>query len=391
MKVLFFWHFYREYLRRFYAARPELEALPFDIHREKLLADRYSWHVDFAKFLRARGFAVEFIGANDERLQRKWAQERGFRPLNPAKWELEIALEQVRQFRPDVLWLCSHFDYFGAFARELRRYSGRVIAWVGEPWPNVPDLDGISVLVTENPDTFREAHARLEKVIVTRPGFDPGILDDLGTVPRSGGVVFVGQFTSVHRLRTTLVARLLREGIPVAVHGSVDGDPRPGWGGGARLAAWYLMKRRDIPSARDALRRAFRPSPEERDRDLVRAACRGPVFGMNMYRTLAAARAVLNVHGDIAGRHAGNMRMFEATGVGSCLITEHADNIESLFEPGREVLTYRTADDLAGILRRGLESPSDFEAIGTAGQARTLRCHTQEAVFRHLGGIFGGT
>ena len=64
-----------------------------------------------------------------------------------------------------------------------------------------------------------------------------------------------------------------------------------------------------------------------------------------MYRVLARTRVAMNRHGDIAEGHANNMRLFEATGAGALLATEAADNLPELFEPGREVLAYRDADD----------------------------------------------
>ena len=46
---------------------------------------------------------------------------------------------------------------------------------------------------------------------------------------------------------------------------------------------------------------------------------------------------VLNIHSDefwlITG---GNIRMFEATGVGSCLLTDHKQNLQDLFIPDEE-------------------------------------------------------
>lgn len=387
MKVFFLWHYYRAYVRHFHARYPEFEALPFAEHRTRLFADHYAWPADLSLHMRSMGCDTEFVVANDERLQKKWATEQGV-TFSSQGWEREIVLEQIRRYRPDVVWLGSHFEYYGSFVREILRHSGKVVAWVGEPWPAPPDLGGISALITENPDTFREAQARFERVIVTHPGFSPDVLKALEPAPKRDIIVFVGQFTRVHRLRSRLVAHLLRRGLPLVVHGMVDGDPRPGWFAGTRLAAWSLLKRRNRRQCLETLRRTFRTTADERAADLVRSVCREPVFGMEMYRALAGARVVLNVHGDIAGRHAGNMRMFEATGVGACLVTEHADNIETLFEPGREVLTYRDMDDLADVLERGMLHPEELDRIGRAGQARTLKCHTLDAMFQAIRDVF---
>ena len=95
-----------------------------------------------------------------------------------------------------------------------------------------------------------------------------------------------------------------------------------------------------------------------------------------MYALLRSARIVLNRHIREAGAFANNMRLYEATGVGSLLLTDAKANLPDLFEPGREVVVYETADDLVEQARYFLSHESERSAIAGAGQARTLRDHT---------------
>jgi len=55
-----------------------------------------------------------------------------------------------------------------------------------------------------------------------------------------------------------------------------------------------------------------------------------------MYKALSRAKIGFNIHADIASDYAANMRMFEVTGVGSCLITDWKPNLHELFEDGEE-------------------------------------------------------
>jgi hypothetical protein len=383
MRIFFLWYYYPWYLRSYYQRNPGVASLPFDEQRRRLFDDHFWWPADLAAHMAARGFATEFVIANARQLQNRWCDENAFR-AEDKDWERRIALEQIRRFKPDVVWMASHFDYFGPFVREIRRLTGRVVVWVGEPWPCPPDLDGISVLITENPDTFKPMHHKFERVVVTKPGFSPAILDRLGPVAKQYDITCIGQFTRVHHRRTELVAHLLRNGIPVRVFGLADEDSLPNRRTGLRQAAWWLVRRRDGPRAWSVLRRALRPSPHQRNLDVVGQVLEEPRYGMDMFRILAASRLTLNVHGDIAGRLCGNMRMFEATGVGACLLTEEADNLTALFEPGREVLTYRDGDDLLATVRRALGGDIDVAGIGAAGQRRTLREHTMDRVLRDV-------
>jgi spore maturation protein CgeB len=98
-----------------------------------------------------------------------------------------------------------------------------------------------------------------------------------------------------------------------------------------------------------------------------------------MYQVLRRSRITLNSHIDLAGREAGNMRLFEATGVGGFLLTDFKDNLETLFAPDREVAVWRSIDDCLKAIDRHLGDDKRRAEIGRAGQARTMAQHT----YRH--------
>jgi len=56
---------------------------------------------------------------------------------------------------------------------------------------------------------------------------------------------------------------------------------------------------------------------------------------------LKGSKVVLNIHADSSPRFASNMRLFETTGMGACLLTDGRKNLTELFEPGIEVAEYR--------------------------------------------------
>jgi len=72
------------------------------------------------------------------------------------------------------------------------------------------------------------------------------------------------------------------------------------------------------------------------------------------------------------------MRLFEATGVGSCLVTDHKKNIKDLFEPDHEVITFKTDIEAVAKIRWLIEHPEKRREIASAGQQRTLKEHTFE-------------
>ena len=93
-----------------------------------------------------------------------------------------------------------------------------------------------------------------------------------------------------------------------------------------------------------------------------------------------ASRAITRgPHIDLAGREAGNMRLFEATGVGAFLLTDFKDNLDTLFAPDREVAVWRSIEDCLGVIGRMIGDDNGRAAIARAGHARTMAQHT----YRH--------
>jgi len=244
-------------------------------------------------------------------------------------------------------------------------------------------------LLTENPATLRSQQRLLENVIVTMPGFATGVLDRLGTVHVKRSAVFSGSITSRHQKRAEALACLLDGGIAADIFASVDAEPLSGTIGGLKLALWHVLKQGSLAEGLRTARRAVWPNPHERHCESLRKVANAPVFGMQMYRTLAGSKLVINAHIDVAGGNAGNMRMIEATGVGSCLVTDHGSNIEELFVPGKEVVTYGSKRELVEKVRWLLSDEEARKTIARAGQERTLKSHTLDRMLEDIAPALG--
>ena len=108
---------------------------------------------------------------------------------------------------------------------------------------------------------------------------------------------------------------------------------------------------------------------------ILRKVFRGKVFGIEHLKVLSESKIVINHHGDILP-WAHNLRLFEATGVGSLLITDKLPNLENLFDVGKEVVAYSDADECISLIKKYLEDGEERDKIAQAGQKRTLRDHT---------------
>ena len=103
---------------------------------------------------------------------------------------------------------------------------------------------------------------------------------------------------------------------------------------------------------------------------------RPPLYGNKMFQVLHDSKATFNCHINISPRTANNVRLYEATGIGTCLVTDWKENLKDLFEPDQEVVTYRSYEECIEKVRWLLNNPNERERIAKAGQARTLKQHT---------------
>ena len=101
-----------------------------------------------------------------------------------------------------------------------------------------------------------------------------------------------------------------------------------------------------------------------------------PLYGIEMMKALSKCKIGFNSHAGIAGEHAANIRLFEVTGVGSCLLTDYKKNINDFFEPDKEVVTYSSSEECVEKVNWLLSHPDELKQIAVAGQKRTLKDHT---------------
>ncbi len=102
-------------------------------------------------------------------------------------------------------------------------------------------------------------------------------------------------------------------------------------------------------------------------------------------RVNCSARMVLNINRESMADvgFSPPTRVFEAAGAGACLITDDWTGIENFFEPGKEILVARSAEEIVHCLRT--VSARKARTIGDAMRARALREHlyaqrAQEAI-----------
>lgn len=101
----------------------------------------------------------------------------------------------------------------------------------------------------------------------------------------------------------------------------------------------------------------------------------GPAWGRDYFQILHDSKITLNRHGNVPP-YANNLRLFEATGAGAMLISDWKSNLKEMFEPGEEIIAYRTPEECGELVQDYLKHDDEREAIAKAGHRRTLSGHT---------------
>lgn len=357
MKILFLDTYYPGFLAEHYKHSPHLREEAYAPQLAALLNRNFGTSDAYSVPLNGMGHQAADLIVNCSDLQSAWAQENEVNfsrlvlslparllrvpVLGPMLAKLpglvEIAIEQIRRERPDVLY-CQDLWFLPPHAlAELRSSVRLIVGQIASPLPPAAYLAGYDLILTSFPHFV--PHLRADGIASEyfRIGFDERVLERLGTVEKDLPVSFVGGISRHHGNALSLLEKLA-ENTPISFFGY-----------GARN-----------------LRRS---SP-------ILAKHRGEAWGMNMYRALARSRMTINRHIGVAENNANNMRLYEATGVGTLLITDYKDNLSELFEIGKEVVAYRSASEAMEMISYYMQHPDEAGTIARAGQARTLREHT---------------
>lgn len=269
-----------------------------------------------------------------------WKRRYGETPVRTALRRIVDA--QIREARPDVLWVFSGVPVRQADLDRWRQYAGQIILWWSCPLDEQIPYAGFDLILSCIAPLVGEFRRRGCRAEYLPHAFDaracagvPAL--EAGRIPR---VAFVGNLSPDHRGRTQFLDALARQ---------VELD-------------FYGMGVEQLPA----------DSP-------LRARYRGPVWGKDLYRVYGSYELVVHKNVDVAGSSASAKRLFESTGMGACLVTEASDELDRLFDRGTEVVVYRDLHDCIATIARLLADPARARAIGERGRRRTLTDHSYAA------------
>ena len=340
MRVLIVDTSYPQFLAAHYASRPGLEDLSYREQWQSIMATFFGTADAYSHYLGELGHEAHELIVNAEPLQRAWAREHGltkrrfrFGRRGPAP---DVVLAQIEDFRPDVVYVQNLGILSVEMLRRIRGMTRLLVAQLGSE-PPLEQLAEFPLVCTSFPHFVPRLRARGQDTEYLGIAFDPRVLARVDPA-HSNGAVFVGTLARAQWRHANVLIEQAARRAPIDIWGHGGGD-------------WPA----DSP---------------------FRTNWQGEAWGLDMYRVLGDARIAVNRHGDIAEDYANNMRLYEATGVGTLLLTDDKRNMTDLFDVGEEVVVYRDEDELVRLIDHYLSHEDERAAIAAAGQRRTLAEHT---------------
>lgn len=375
---------YHGSLDLFYTKYPGTKSLTYREHLGLLLEDTTEFVGAYIRNFRKLGIESECIITNDLNLQSKWAEERG---VDLGKKE-KIILDQVSSFSPEVLLIenlsAVSSDLLKSIRREVKNVR-LIIANHCAPFnPKVLDsLKDVDFVFTCTPGLKAAIEGMGKRSYLVYHGFDADLLRRL--VPSAGDpkndFIFSGSLISggdFHSQRTKLIESLLAQNVNLDLYVNLEKKYRIMAKQSIYIFLSLLKKMRMQNLFADFRLLQYGRSWVDSYSEAIMKSKKPPIYGVDMFNLFQNSKIVLNFHIGIAGNYAGNMRLFEVTGVGSCLLTDNKKNMGDLFDSGIEVVVYDNSEDCITKVKWLLDHEEERKSIALAGQQKTLRYHSVE-------------
>lgn len=324
------------------------DEMDFESLRRLIIQDGYASSYILLPALRDKVEEVFYTVWDYERLQKLWAREHGLKTSNLDK----IKLAQMEEYKPDVFYNMSAFcdnDFIKQLDKE--RKCKRVY------WNGIIEREPRTFLDYDGQLSLHRPYVRYWKNKgLAACELQPAIPDtwaNYGEDNKPIEILFYGQYIKAFfGSRNKLVENLLQ---------------------------YKLISGRDIRCHLQYMQRRFLPSllTNLQLPKIVKNCALPPLYGDELYKTIARSKIVVNAYTDNNRDFKSNMRLFEAIGLGAFLVSEDGVYPDG-FEPGLDFYTFQDADGLISQVERVLNDWGSHAEIAKKTQTKITRLYNKE-------------
>jgi spore maturation protein CgeB len=371
-------------LEAFYDKHPEVRQFTYEDHLKLLLNETTEFVGSYIRNFRKQGLDAVCAIANDNTLQKKWVQENN----SDRKVDKDTLFEQVKAYNPEILWIenlsYTSKEWLIRVRKDIKSIK-LIVAYHCAPFNSkiLESLTSVDFVITCTPGLKMMIENKGKKAYLVYHGFDsdllPGNSESTGSYTDdfifSGSLISGGNF---HNNRIKLIERILEENIDISLYVNLENRLKIRAKQSIYLLASLMKKLKMDAVVKNLKILEYGKTKVNMYSHSLITRKRPPVYGADMYKLFSQSKVVLNYHIGVAGDYAGNMRMFEVTGCGSCLLTDNKKNMGDLFDTNTEVVVYDSIEDCISKIKWLLDHEDERREIALSGQKRTLSFHTVE-------------
>lgn len=318
--------YYDDFLRKIYSKNPELSLQSYEDQYDLIMKEHYGWSDSYEYYLSKLGYETNQIIVNAISLQNAWANEH-----DNSEKGISLLIEQIKYYNPEILFLHDPTLISANIIKDLKvKIKNLKFIYAYRCAPITPMeyevYKYVDLVFTCSSNIKKSLNDLGIKSEILAHGFDERILDQIKINEKRSEVAFAGSLMKgkgYHKQREDLLNRLAHSNeVPLKIYSKLFGSD---------------------------------------------------IYGIEYYQVLQSSLLVFNSHIDCSEGLAGNMRIFEATGVGSCLITDYKSNLHEIFELDEEIVCYKSYDEAVEKIQWLLDHKDKALEISKKGQARTLK------------------
>jgi len=382
MKIAILTELYEATVKYLYETLPNLSKKSFLEQKEIIDNNASIWASGWEDALAKYNIEVLSIPINMPLFLASWQKENNSNAISSN----QIILDMLIKFMPDILLYDNYNLELLRLIKDKITSIKRVILWSGSAIANSNIFNHVDLVLSCAPETVKILQQQGKAAEHLHHAFNKRLLSSENLFPDKYNFIFIGQIyraIGFHMERDSMLKEIVKKMEPTIFSSSYELEISDFLHHLVKKSALtlllpvYLLLNQFSDEHSFKLEKAkkypFFPYSLK-----LRKLLQPAVYGKKMYDVIKSSKVVLNIHADSSPLFASNMRVFETTGVGSCLLTDWKQNINELFKEGEEVVTYRNTKECIEKANWLLSYDKEREGIASKGQHRTFSSHLYE-------------
>ena len=358
---------------------------------------------EFVKSFKSFGCSAKIIFYDSFLSQSIWAKENYFK-FNKSNWMEEILLEQLKSFKPDVIYFQDIFSLKENIRFQIKKIVPSIkIVLIQKGYPGeTRDLSDADILIVNSP-ILKQRYNYLKPYLIYH-SFDSTILDIVDkNEGREDNLAFFGslrfpelRFFFLKEISNNVELKLWTDDNVKEIGQTIKKNTLKSklkkltinifFNNFVRFFLIFINKYltnkkifhiiNKIDHHNTKTKKDFISISSKNKKSKDNFKPKHSLYGVEYYKQIKKTKICINLNSDCSSNTADNMKMFEIAGMGSCLLTEHASNIQELFRPDEEIVTYKSTDEALEKINYLLKNDKVLERIALNGKKRILKEHT---------------